>query len=203
VRVVAILLAAGEGRRIGMPKALLSTGGTSFLVHLARLLARPGVAEVIAVVGHEAERVEAEARSAGLACVFNARYREGMLGSVLRGLVEAEARHADAVLLHPVDHPLVAAATVDQVVAALDTGAAIAVPSFDGRRGHPGGYARRTFPELRAVSPERGVRAVMADHPEWVVHTPGDPGCITGINTPEEYARAFGKPPQPSGPVSP
>ena len=187
---MAVLLAAGAGRRMGGPKALLRIGGESFLARAARVLARPGVACVVAVLGHEAARVAAEAAApAGVSVVENERYQEGMLSSILRGLEEAETRRADAVLLHPVDHPLVEPATVDRVVAALRAGAVIAVPTYGTGRGHPGGFARAAWPALRAAPAERGARAVLADHPEWVVHVPGDPRCVTGIETPADYER--------------
>ncbi len=190
MRIVAVVLAAGEGRRMGGPKALLRLRGSTFLSHTSGLLLRPGIASVIAVLGHEAERVAAEGRlPPGVATVINNDYREGMLGSVLRGLDAAEQMGAAAVLLHPVDHPLVDPATIDRVAAALEGGAVIAVPSHGNRRGHPGGFARACWPALRAVPPERGARALIADRPEWVVHVPGDPGCVIGIDTPEDYAR--------------
>jgi nicotine blue oxidoreductase len=194
VRIVAVVLAAGEGRRVGGPKALLRAGGQSFLARGCALLARPGVDEVVAVLGHQAGRVQAEAGlPPAVACVVNEDYREtGMLGSVHRGLDAAAARHADAVLLHPVDHPLTAAATVDAVVAALRAGARIAVPSVEGRRGHPGGFAAAAWPALRAAPPSEGARAVLAAHPDWVVHVPGDPGCRRGIDTPADYERWIG-----------
>jgi molybdenum cofactor cytidylyltransferase len=191
IQLVAIVLAAGEGRRIGGPKALLHIGDSSFLAHVARLLARPGVASVVAVLGHEAERVAAEAAlPAGVTTLVNRDYRGGMLTSVWRGLDAAE--HADAVLLHPVDHPLVQPATVDGVVAALAAGARIAVPSHEGRRGHPAGFARSVFAALRAAPLERGARQVLADHPEWVTHVHGDPGCRAGIDAPADYERWIG-----------
>jgi nicotine blue oxidoreductase len=193
MRVVAVVLAAGAGRRIGAPKALLPIGGTTFLVHVVRGLERPGVAAVVAVIGHGARRVEAEA---GLppetTLVVNARPEDGMLGSVILGLEAAEARGADAVLLHPVDHPLVSPATIDRVRAALAAGALIAVPSYAGRRGHPGGFARGAWSALRDAPPPRGARAVLAEHPEWLVHVPGDEGCVAGIDTPEDYERRLG-----------
>lgn len=190
MRIVAVILAAGEGRRVGGPKALLRFGESTFVAQAARLLTRPGVASVIAVLGHESERVLAEAGLApSVAVVINAGYRDGMLGSVLRGLEVADTMGANALLLHPVDHPLVDPATVDRVVAALAAGAVIAVPSHAGRRGHPGGFARASWPALRAASPGRGARAVIADHPHWIVHVDGDPGCVTGIDTPEDYRR--------------
>lgn len=179
---------------MGGPKALLRIGGTCFLAKAVELLSRPGVARVISVVGHEASRVATEAALPEETLLLeNTSYREGMLSSVLCGLQEAERLGFDAFLLHPVDHPLVSPTTVDAVVAALEAGALIAVPSYEGRRGHPGGFARATWPALREALPERGARAVLADHPEWVVHVTGDPGCLIGIDTPEDYERALGK----------
>ena len=193
VRVVAIVLAAGAGRRIGGPKALLPIAGTTFLAHVARALRRPGVADVVAVLGHGASRVKTSGGlPPGTPIVVNPRPDDGMLGSVIAGLDAAASRGADAVLLHPVDHPFVAPATVDAVVAALAGGALIAVPSYGGRRGHPGGFARAAWPALRQAPPERGARAVLAEHPEWLVHVAGDEGCVAGIDTTQDYERRLG-----------
>lgn len=193
MRVGAAVLAAGEGRRAGGPKAMLPIGARSFLAHACDLLARPGVDFVIAVIGHEAERVRRDSGLSGaVTVVSNERYREGMLTSIWSALDEAERQGADALLVHPVDHPLVAPGTVDRVVAALQDGAAIAVPSWDGRRGHPGGFARPAWPALRAASAQTGARAVLAAHPEWIVHVAGDAGCLAGVDTPEDYERLLG-----------
>jgi CTP:molybdopterin cytidylyltransferase MocA len=193
MRVVAVVLAAGEGRRMGGPKALVAFEGTTFVERCVERMRRPGVAEVVVVVGPLQERVSA--LLPGVTCVPNPRAADGMLGSILRGLDAADERQADAVLLHPVDHPLVDAATVDRVVEALTTGARIAVPSREGRRGHPGGFGRAAWPALRAAPPARGARAVLADHPDWIVHVEGDAGCIAGIDTPDDYARLIGPSP--------
>jgi nicotine blue oxidoreductase len=193
MRIHAVVLAAGRGERMGGPKALLDFGGETFLARCARLLRRTGIAGVVAVLGHDAERV---AREAGLppdvATVVNDRYAEGMLTSILAGLEAAEAAGADAVLVHPVDHPLLAPVTVDAVLAALAAGATIAVPSHDHRRGHPAGFARASWPALRAARPEEGARGVLARHPEWIVHLPAGPDCLAGVNTPEDYRRLMG-----------
>jgi len=193
VRIAALLLAAGEGRRIGGCKALLEAGGTDFLEACARLLGA-AVEEVIAVTGAGAERVEARARELGLVCVRNPRPRDGMLASLRLGLEAAGARGAGAVLVHPVDHPLVAPETAQRVADALRAGARIAVPSWEGRRGHPGGFAACVWDALRAAPEERGARAVLAEHPDWIVHVAGDPGCRAGVDTPQDYARRLGGP---------
>jgi nicotine blue oxidoreductase len=193
MRIVAIVLAAGEGRRIGGPKALLSVHGRTFLAHACGLLARPGVAAMVAVIGAGADRVRSEAPvPSDVTVVENEGWTDGMLSSVWRGLDAAEGLAADAVLLHPVDHPLVSPHTVDRVVAALEEGAFAAVPTHDGRRGHPGGFGREAIAALRNASPDQGARAVLAAHPHRVVHVEGDAGCLLGIDTPEQYRRHLG-----------
>jgi len=193
VRIAAVVLAAGRGRRAGGPKASLRVGASSFVEKAASLLTRPGVDRVVVVLGHEAARVRAESSlPPAVAVIVNEAYADGMLGSVMAGLDAAEAAGADAVLLHPVDHPLVEGATVDRVVEALRAGALVAVPSFGGRRGHPGGFARGTWNALRSAPPSEGARFVLASHPDWIVHVEGDRGCVAGIDTPEDYRRLIG-----------
>jgi nicotine blue oxidoreductase len=189
--IVAIVLAAGEGRRMGGPKALLRLGEETFLARCTRLFTGCGVAPVVAVLGASAEVVRAEA---GLpedtVIVVNEDWRSGMLSSVLAGLDAAESLGAEAVLLHPVDHPLVGAETVDRLVRALAAGAFIAVPTHAGRRGHPGGFSHEAFAALRAAPPEVGARAVLRDHAARVRLVEGGPGCLLGVDTPDDLARA-------------
>jgi CTP:molybdopterin cytidylyltransferase MocA len=190
MRIHAIILAAGRGARMGGPKALLALEGETFLARVARLLFRPGIDRVTAVVGHEADRIQREAAlPADVVTIVNPRYADGMLTSILAGLDRAEAAGANAVLVHPVDHPLVDPRTVDAVIAALTKGATIAVPSHDGRRGHPAGFARGAWAALRAAGPDEGARGVLARHPEWIEHVRAGPDCLLGVNTPEDYER--------------
>jgi CTP:molybdopterin cytidylyltransferase MocA len=190
-RVVAVVLAAGEGRRMGGPKALLCLGESTFLASACRLFDRPGIDAVVAVLGADAARVrERAALPDGVSIVVNERWREGMLSSVWAGLDAAEALSADAVLLHPVDNPLVAPATIDAVLGALARGAAIAVPGHGGRRGHPAGFARAVFPELRAAPLAAGARAVLASRPDRVVHVPAGADCLADIDTPADLESA-------------
>jgi nicotine blue oxidoreductase len=190
MRIHALILAAGRGARVGGPKALLTLEGETFLSRAARLLRRPGIERVTAVLGHEADRVRRDAAlPPDVAVVVNPRYAEGMLTSILAGLDDAEAAGADAVLVHPVDHPLIEPATVDAVVAALIKGSPIAVPSHRGRRGHPAGFARAAWTGLRGAAPDEGARGVLARHPEWIEHVPAGDECLLGVNTNEDYER--------------
>lgn len=193
MRTAAIILAAGAGRRMGKAKALVRWGHGCLLTHACALLARPGVVARIAVIGADSARVRTEAPlPPDVTVVENDAWEEGMLSSVWRGLEAAESLGAEAILIHPVDHPLVEPETVDRVVGALEDGAFAAVPTTGGRRGHPGGFGRDAFEALRAAPPDEGARAVLARHLDRVVHVEGDPGCRVGLNTPEDYRRALG-----------
>lgn len=187
MRVVAIVLAAGEGRRMGGPKALLPFGDGTFLSRACRLFARPGITGTVAVLGAQAEQVREGAGIPTEAKVaVNERWRDGMLTSVWVGLDAAEALGAEAVLLHPVDNPFVSPATIDAVVAAIAQGALIAVPSHAGRRGHPAGFARACWPALRAAPKDGGARTVLAALSDRVVHVPAPGDCLVDVDTPDD-----------------
>jgi len=189
VRAWAILLAAGEGRRMGMPKALLRyAGGESFLSHLAAVFGE-AACEVVAVVGAEAERVRAA--HPGVRAVVNPRWREGQLSSARAGLEAALAEGAELLLVHPVDMPGIRVATVE----ALCRGAAGegAYPLHGGQRGHP------------LVLTAGGARAVLEADAETLADATfrlhlqavdvSDPGTVVNFNTPDAYARALGAEP--------
>lgn len=191
MRVAAIVLAAGEGRRMGGPKALTMLGAECFATAALRRFARPDVAHRVLVLGAAAERIaDAAVLPANTAVVVNGRWKQGMLTSVHAGIDAAEAFGADAVLLHPVDNPLVEPETIGAVIHALRGGARIAVPSHAGRRGHPAGFARDTWSALRAAAPEGGARSVLAAYPEWVVHVAAEADCLIDFDTPEDLTEA-------------
>lgn len=176
---------------MGGPKALLPFDQGTFLGQVCRLFERPGIAGVVAVLGAFAERVKATAGiPAEATLAVNERWREGMLTSIWAGLDAAEALSAEAVLVHPVDNPFVARATIDAVVAAMEGGAPIAVPSHSGRRGHPAGFARSCWPALRAAPLEGGARTVLATAPHLVVHVPAGEDCLVDLDSPQDLASA-------------
>jgi molybdenum cofactor cytidylyltransferase len=187
--VAAIVLAAGESRRMGMSKPLLPLGETTFLGHLLANLRRSRAEPLVVVLGHEAERVKREVSLQGVSWVENPRYREGMLSSVEAGLRTLRDVPADAALLFPVDHPRVGAALVDALIEAFErTGAPVIIPRMRGRRGHPVLFARSLWPELATAPPSVGARQVVWDHAREVLEVPtDDQGVVDDIDTPELY----------------
>jgi len=175
----AVVLAAGSGTRMGRPKASLIVPGTgaTFADAVLATLASAGITAVRVVVAPDAAgSLPGE--------VVNPDPARGMLSSVQAGL-RALPQETEAVLLWPVDHPLVSAATVRSLVDRFRVDAPpIVVPTLGGRRGHPALFAARVIPELLSADPSVGARAVVLAHADRVELPVADRGVVRDIDTP-------------------
>ena len=189
----AILLAAGESRRMGSqrirrtPKPLLAWQGATLIEYQIAQLREAGVGDVIAVLGHRSQDVLPLVTAAGARGIVNETYREGRASSLRAGAAAAEGTQTVVVL--SVDQPRPAAVTRRLLA---DHTSGITVPSFDGRRGHPVVLDGALLPELREVSEAtQGLRAVIARHATEVREVPFDSAAVLlDLNTPEDYHRA-------------
>jgi molybdenum cofactor cytidylyltransferase len=189
-RVAAIVLAAGESRRMGFPKALLPIEGHTFVEHILAAFAASRVSDAYVVLGAHRERILAEVRLGAAQVVVNDRWEQGQLSSLVAGLRALPAGAHDAVMMALVDHPLVDPDVVDSIIRAFEaTGAPIVVPVHEGRRGHPVLFATRLVPELLAAPVDQGARAVVRAHSGEVLEVPSPaPGILADIDTPQLYA---------------
>lgn len=189
--VEAILLAAGESRRMGFPKPLLRLGSRTFVeVLIAAIL--PNVARLIVVVGAHGSAVrEAIPADPGILVVDNPGYLRGQLSSIKAALPHVGPR-ASGALIHLADHPMVHAATFAAVIEGYRRlGKPIAIARHQGRRGHPVVFARELFGELAAAPDEQGARVVVGADPARVAYIDvDDPGVLTDLDTPEDLDRA-------------
>jgi molybdenum cofactor cytidylyltransferase len=182
VSVAAIILAAGESRRMGQPKALLPFRGGSFLSVLAETLSAH-CSPICAVFGADAKRLMSMAPPSVLAAE-NPNYAEGMLTSLQAGLL-ALGNLPDRALFTLVDHPAVAPATVR---ALLDSTAGIAIPKFHDKRGHPVVIRRRIAEEILAEPSSSKLNAVMDRHASEIHYLDLDDAGITDdIDDPAAY----------------
>ncbi len=193
-----IILAAGASSRMGRAKALLPSGdGRTFLECLASGFSEAGLDPLLVVAGSHADEIAAlvRAKSLPLHLVVNPRPERGQLSSLVAGLDALAGRAIDAVLVTPVDHPLVSPATVRRVVDAWrESGALVVRPERSGRHGHPVVFAAALFDELRHADLSVGARAVIARHSAEVLDVPvGEPGAFEDIDTPDDYRRLVGQ----------
>jgi len=188
--VAGILLAAGSGRRIGQPKALLRWGAETFVGRLSRTWAA-ACDPVIVVGGARFDQVKGQLRPPAVA-VFNPRFEGPQLSSLQVGLGAVPASAA-GVLAGPVDQPLLDAGLLLEVVRAWrETPEQVVVPGHQGRPGHPVLVPRRLIAELAAEPEWSSLEAFLARHAADVrrLDLPGRPEVLRNINTPEDY-RAF------------
>ncbi|HLK85703.1 MAG TPA: nucleotidyltransferase family protein [Candidatus Binataceae bacterium] len=189
--VEAILLAAGESRRMGYPKPLLRIGPHTFVEVLARAIL-PSVNRLIVVIGAHREAVRAAIPpDPRIAVVDNPDYRRGQLSSIKAALPQI-GREAAAAMIHLADHPMVRPETFRAVVDEFRHGGKpIVIARHRGRRGHPVLFARDLFAELAAAPEEQGARAVVAGDPARVAYVDvDDAGVLADLDTPEDLARA-------------
>jgi CTP:molybdopterin cytidylyltransferase MocA len=198
--IAAVVLAAGFSSRMGRPKALLPAGGggTTFLDRIVATLSQAGLESVTVVVGADAPQVRAAiaASRAPLEVVENPDPSRGQLSSLRIALAALDAAEVEAVLVLPVDQPLVAAETVRRVIGVYrETHAPIVRPSRGHRHGHPVIFDRSLFDDLRRADLSRGARDVIAARRDAAVDVPvDDEGAFVDIDTPEDYERVFGAP---------
>jgi agmatinase len=193
--VAAIILAAGASRRMGSPKALLPVEGETFLGRLVATHRSAGIDPIVVVVGPDGDRVAAAVDLAGVRLVRNLAPESGPLASLRLGLAALDPE-PEALLLQPVDHPLVRPETVRRLVSAWAAGPhGILIPTFGARRGHPTLFARRLFAALRVAPLDQGARAVVRGQLHEVREVPvDDPGVRAEVDTPADYDAVIGRP---------
>lgn len=200
--IAAILLAAGQSKRMGQPKMPLPWGETTVLGQVIATLQGAGADRMVIVTGGAREAVEAlvaryaPAFPGSLSTVFNARYASGgMLSSVQAGLLElAEAGNpsAEAALIATGDQPQVQERSVRLVIQEyLHSRASIVVPSFQMRRGHPWLVARAHWQEILRMGPPDSLRSFLNRHADEICYVEvEDPGVLQDLDTPEDYLKS-------------
>jgi len=186
-----IIVAAGESRRMGHPKALLKIDNTTFINYIIDNLYDAGIENIITVLGHDSEKISAVLDKTKSDIIINKRYKEGQLSSIVTGIDYFKTKKADGVMLCLVDHPFITSCIMRDMVSSFEKSEkSIVVPVYKGKRGHPVLFSRSIFPELIKASPEVGAREVIWNNEEKILELEvDDPGILLGTNTPEDYKK--------------
>jgi len=171
---------------MGRPKALLRFRGRTFLDHILGAIGQSRIGHTVVVVGHHRDAIQAALALPSV--TFNPNYEQGMSTSVHAGLRVLPNGVAGAALFL-VDHPLIESATIDALVAKLESGR-IVLPVHHGRRGHPVLFAAELFEEILALSPDEGLNTVVRREPARIIEVPVDaPGILLDIDTPDQLSK--------------
>jgi molybdenum cofactor cytidylyltransferase len=210
----AIVLAAGASSRMGQPKAGLPIGSTgeTVLSRVVTTLLAGGLTRIVVVAGAHVDAVRhaMSPRESRARVIEHAGWAEGQLSSLLAGLAAVDDPSLEAVLMTPVDVPLVAASTVAAVVEAWRRTRAPIVRPVDAstllsaggaRHGHPVIFDRAVFDDLRSADRNIGAKAVFAAHKDRVLNVEvTDAGAFEDIDTPEDYEKLRSWVLNPGGP---
>jgi molybdenum cofactor cytidylyltransferase len=192
----AVILAAGESRRMGEPKPLLPYRGRSFVEHLIHVTRHPRVGLTRIILGARAEEIRARLKADAAQIVVNADWSRGQLSSLQAAIRSFPAGITEGLILCPVDHPLVSAALVAKLIEAFDSrNKLIVLPVHNGKRGHPVIFRAVLYGELLAASPELGARQVVWAHADSVEEVPTEEeGVILNLNDPDTLKKALETP---------
>ena len=192
LRIGAVLLAAGEGKRMGgVAKSLIRLQGVPLISRQLIALSGAGVDEVVVVTGHQRDAVEAQVQSFPVSLAHNADYSLGQQSSVRVGLAALRG-HFDAVVIMLADQPLIGAADLTELIAAFKKRPAghLLVPVIDGQRGNPILLDDIAKADILASGVNLGCRHLIESQPELVhVHASSNQRFVTDLDTLEDLQR--------------
>jgi molybdenum cofactor cytidylyltransferase len=188
----AILLAAGESRRMGQFKQLLRFADKSFVEHCVDNLLASRIDEVIIVTGHREFDIRRAVGARPVKFAHNPDYRSGMASSIKCG-VRALSENARAFILALVDQPQIGTAVINLVIEAYEKKPAlIVIPAYQGKNGHPILLDLTLKEEILRFDPELGLRQVVRTHREQVMRVEvTNAEILEDFDSPEDYERAL------------
>jgi molybdenum cofactor cytidylyltransferase len=190
----AVIPAAGHSTRMGRPKLALPLGGRTVLERVIDSLRDAGV-EVLVVLGPHVADLAQRALAAGAQVLNLPEPTPQMRVTVEAGLAFLEDSHPnpdEPWLLVPADHPVLDAALVRRLIGefARRPDCSIAVPTFEGKRGHPALVRWKHWPRIRDFDPTLGLNAYLRTLANETLEVPVDsPDVLLDLDTPEDYER--------------
>lgn len=187
----AVVLAAGQSRRMGTAKMVLPWGSRTVIAQVVGVLVDSGVEPVVVVTGGAQEAVQQCLENSPVIFAHNERFAETeMLDSLCIGL-RALPSWTQAALVTLGDQPQILPGTVQAVLARFQTShGPIIVPSYQMRRGHPWLLGRTLWEEIYHLEESKSLRDFLAAHSQDINYLVVDTPTILGdLDTPEDYAR--------------
>ena len=190
--VSAILLAAGESKRMGKPKLLLPLGDGTVLRNTVNNLLSSSVDEIIVVLGANARETKRVIAGKAVKIIINPDYRQGMSTSLISGLKHV-SHQAQRVMVALSDQPLIDSKTYNKLIQkSLGSDSGIVVPTYKSRRGNPIIFNTRYKEELLQLKGDIGGRELLDRHPDDILEVAVDcEGIYINLNTMDDYKSAL------------
>ncbi|MDM5225695.1 nucleotidyltransferase family protein [Cytobacillus sp. NJ13] len=188
----AIVLAAGRSSRMGTLKGLLPWQGTTLFEHQLQNLRESVFSDIVVVLGYKAEEFIPIAKKYPIKIIMNEHCHDGKCSSIISG-VKAADKSSKAILITSVDQPL-QSLTVNRLADTLTKcHCLIAVPSYQGKRGHPILFSSQLRNDLLSIKEERmGLRYVIQEHGKFLLEVPVENDQIhLNLNSQADYIDAL------------
>ena len=189
----AVILAAGESRRMGKQnKLLLPVGGESLLFKLVKSVCTSDVGQVLVVIGHEADKIRLELKDLPLSFVYNPNFSEGMTTSIKSGVKEVSP-DCDGLLICLADMPFIKKSDINKLIHAyvqnrIKEKRLIVVPVFKGQQGNPVLFSSEFRNDILEHKKGSGCRGVIMNYPESVKEIEMDnDNMLLDVDTLEDY----------------
>jgi molybdenum cofactor cytidylyltransferase len=190
-RIAAIMLAAGQSRRMGVNKLLLEIDGARLIERAVDAALGSVARPVIVVLGHEADLIRDRLADRPVISVENPDYALGLSTSLKTGLAAVPAE-ADGAIICLGDMPGIDPDLINRLIAGFDPARrrVIVAPVHQGRRGNPVLWGRDFFPALRDITGDTGARELLAAHRSFMAEIPVDgDAALIDLDTPSEVSR--------------
>jgi molybdenum cofactor cytidylyltransferase len=193
----AIILAAGESKRMGQPKMLLPWGNGTVLTHVISVFQSAGLEDILVITGGAKKQVERLVSNHDVRIVYNKEYASAEMLSSIQCGVRAATPQTQALLIGLGDQPQVRERSVRLACETFRlTGSNIVVPSYEMRRGHPWLVARPLWDALLVMKSPQSPRDFLNAHQNEIQYVVmDDPNILADLDTPEDYARRQTKAP--------
>ena len=146
--IYAILLAAGESKRMGALKQILPFGKSTVIETIIDSLWESDIEKVRVVLGYRSEEISGVIGNREVDIVINKNYKNGMLSSIKCG-ISSLPEDAEAFLLCLVDQPAIMASDINKLIKAYrKSGKGIIIPAYNGKRGHPIIFDRKYIDDI-------------------------------------------------------
>jgi molybdenum cofactor cytidylyltransferase len=184
--VSAIILAAGESKRMGMPKALCQWGQGTFLEAVVSALREAEIQNIGVVLGALEQEIRAHGLPNGIQVWSNPNYYQGQLSS-LQVALKNQSPEILGTVVALVDHPATESKTIRALIHAFKNDSSKVIrPSYQEQKGHPILIGRHWWADIVSASTILSLRDMLSRHPEKVITTGvNDPGILLDIDTPE------------------
>lgn len=187
--ICAVVLAAGESRRMGQQKLLMPWGQKTVIEHIVDELLTSRIDGTLVVTGHDHPRLQTTLSQYPVTLVNNERYDQGMLSSVRCGL-RALPDSCEGVLVALGDQPSLSSVTINRLMDPFLSHRGIVVPTHQGRRGHPLIFSPAYIPRILTEFDAVGLRGLLQACDGDIREIPLDTADILwDLDTPEDYQR--------------